>query len=66
MKILNQHNKYICDKKERELIERMITHGYGSVTIGDMKATYNDTYEVDGERYILVDVSKQGEDDERD
>ena len=64
MKILNQHNKYITDKYDHgtklthyeDKVQHMISNGYGSIIIDGHKVCLEDTYEADGEEYILVNV----------
>ena len=64
MKVVNQDGKFIIDQDAVSKIEHMVEHGYGCVIIDDTRVTYSDSYEAEGEQFIVVKVGDDGVSDD--
>lgn len=72
MKIINQHNKYINEiyKHDKQItnytkkVSHMINNGYGSIEIEGKRVSYVDEYTVDGEKFIVVNVGEDQEEED--
>lgn len=73
MKVISKYTKngkkyenHVMDEYIIEKVRHLVENGYGCMMIDGHRVCYEETYEADGEKFIVVNVGDDGQEDEVD